>query len=156
MLSSAVKSSGMSAQVVQRGLVSRTGNQLLFEDEIPSPLTPTPATKGMITLGSGDNKMEISIDVVNGELTIHCEGGALNPIGKIVIENTSTAGEIQVKSAGNITVQADNPGTLSLKGAMGVTIDGGTGSVEIKGTAGVKADAGAGMLELKGSMVKLN
>jgi phage protein D len=156
MLSSAVKSSGMSAQIVQRGMTSRTGNQLLFEDEIPSPLAPTPPTKGVITLGDGDGKMQVTIDVVNGELTIHCEGGVMNPIGKIVIENTSTTGTIELKSAGDVTVQADNPGKLTLKGAMGVSIDGGTGQVEIKGTAGVKADAGAGMLELKGSMVKLN
>jgi hypothetical protein len=142
--------------VVKRGIVSRIGNQLTFEDEIPSPLTPSPPTTGKITLGDADGKLQLQFDTVNGELHIVCNGGVLNPIGKIVIEQKSTGGEITVNSAGNITVEAANPGQLTLKGAMGVTIDGGTGQVSVKGTAGVKVDGGAGLVELSGSMVKLN
>ena len=156
LLSSAVKSSGLSAQVVKRGIVSRTGNQLAFEDEIPSPLTPNPPTKSMITLGDADAKLQLTFDVVNGELKIVCDGGVLNPIGKISIEQKSTGGEITVKSAGDITIEAAAPGKLTLKGGMGIVLDGGTANVEIKGTAGVKVDGGAGLVELSGSMVKLN
>ena len=49
------------AQVVKRGIVSRIGNQLTFEDEIPSPLTPKPATKGKITLGDADAKVAADV-----------------------------------------------------------------------------------------------
>jgi hypothetical protein len=156
LLSSAVKSSGLSAQVVKRGIVSRIGNQLTFEDEIPSPLTPKPATKGTILLGDADGKMQLFIDTVNGELKIVCEGGTLNPIGKISIEQNAMGGEISVKSAGDITIEAAAPGKLTLKGGTGIVLDGGVANVEIKGTAGVKIDGGAGLVELSGSMVKLN
>ena len=61
-----------------------------------------------------------------------------------------------MKSAGDVTIEASAPGKLTLKGGMGVSIDGGTANVEIKGTAGVKLDGGAGLVELSGSMVKLN
>ena len=156
LLSSAVKSAGLSAQIVKRGMVSRIGNQLTFEDEIPSPLTPNPPTKGTILLGDADHKMEIFFDIVNGELKIVCDGGKMNPIGKISIEQKSNGGEITVKSAGNITIDAAAPGKLTLKGGTGIVLDGGTANVEIKGTAGVKVDGGAGLVELSGSMVKLN
>lgn len=156
LLASAVKSSGLSAQIVKRGIVSRTGNQLAFEDEIPSPLTPKPATTSKITLGDADAKLQITFDVVNGELNIVCNGGAMNPIGKISIEQKSSGGEISVKSAGNVTIEASAPGKLTLKGGTGVVIDGGTANVEVKGTAGVKLDGGGGLVELSGSMVKLN
>ncbi len=156
LLSTAVKPSGLAAQVVKRGIVSRTGNQLAFEDEIPSPLTPKPPTKSKITLGDADAKMQLTFDVVNGELHIVCDGGSMNPIGKIVIEQKSNGGEIQVNSAGNVTIEAKAPGKLTLKGGTGIVLDGGTANVEIKGTAGVKVDGGAGLVELSGSMVKLN
>lgn len=156
LLSTAVKSAGLSAQIVKRGIVSRTGNQLAFEDEIPSPLTPKPPTKSKITLGDANAKMQLTFDVVNGELHIVCDGGSMNPIGKIVIEQKSNGGEIQVNSAGNVTIEAKAPGKLTLKGGTGIVLDGGTANVEIKGTAGVKVDGGAGLVELSGSMVKLN
>ncbi len=156
LLSTAVKSAGLSAQVVKRGIVSRTGNQLAFEDEIPSPLTPKPPTKSKITLGDAAAKLQLTFDVVNGELRIVCDGGSMNPIGKIVIEQKSNGGEIQVNSAGNVTIEAKAPGKLTLKGGTGIVLDGGTANVEIKGTAGVKVDGGAGLVELSGSMVKLN
>jgi phage protein D len=156
LLSGAIKPAGLSAQVVKRGIVSRTGNQLAFEDEIPSPLTPNPPTKSTITLGDADAKLQLTFDVVNGELKIVCDGGVMNPIGKIVIEQTSTGGEIQINSAGDVTIEAKSPGKLTLKGGMGIVLDGGTANVEIKGTAGVKVDGGAGLVELSGSMVKLN
>ena len=156
LLSAAIKPAGLSGQVVKRGIVSRTGNQLTFEDEIPSPLTPNPPIKGTIVLGDADHKMEIFLDVVNGELKIVCNGGKMNPIGKISIEQKSQGGEITVKSAGNVTIEAAAPGKLTLKGGTGILLDGGTANVEIKGTAGVKVDGGAGLVELSGSMVKLN
>ena len=96
-----------------------------------SPLAPSPPTTGTILLGDADGKLQLFFDVVKGELHIVCDGGVLNPIGKIVIEQKSTGGEITVNSAGNITVEAANPGSLTLKGAMGVTIDGGTGQVSV-------------------------
>ena len=156
LLSGAIKAAGPTAQVVKRGIVSRIGNQLTFEDEIPSPLTPKPPTKGTITLGDADGKLQLFLDVAKGELHIVCNGGVINPIGKIVIEQKSQGGEISVKSAGNVTIEASAPGKLTLKGGTGVVLDGGTANVEIKGTAGVKVDGGAGLVELSGSMVKLN
>jgi hypothetical protein len=129
---------------------------LTFEDEIPSPLTPSPPTTGTIVLGDADGKLQLFIDTVNGELRIVCDGGVINPIGKISIEQKSNGGEITVKSAGDVTIEAAAPGKLTLKGGTGIVIDGGTANVQIKGTAGVKLDGGGGMVELSGSMVKLN
>lgn len=154
--SGAVKSSGVSAQVVKRGIVSRTGNQLTFEDEISSPLTPKPPTKGKITLGDADGKLQLVLDTVNGELKIVCGGGAINPIGKISIEQSAQGGEITVKSAGNVTVEASAPGTLTLKGGMGIELDGGGGQVEIKAGTGVKVDGGGGAVQVSGTAVTLN
>jgi phage protein D len=156
LLKTAVKSAGLSAQIVKRGIVSRTGNQLAFEDEIPSPLTPKPPSKSKITLGDADGKLQLTFDVVNGELHILCNGGSMSPVGKIVIEQKSNGGEIQINSAGNVTIEAKAPGKLTLKGGTGIVLDGGSANVEIKGTAGVKVDGGAGLVELSGSMVKLN
>ena len=68
-----------------------------------------------------------------------CDGGVMNPIGKISIEQKSNGGEITVKSAGNVTIEASAPGKLTLKGGTGIVLDGGTANVEIKGTAGVQA-----------------
>jgi phage protein D len=137
-LSGAVKAQGMSAQVVKHGIVSRLGNQIVFADDEPVPDSPPPAvTESSITISDKDGKMVILLDKKNGEIQILCD--SMTPPGKITIEQKGTGGEISIKAAGNVSIEAAAPGQLSLKGGMGVSIDG-----------------GSGMVELKGSMVKLN
>ena len=137
-LSGAVKAQGMSAAVVKRGIVSRFGNQIVFADDEPAPNSPVLAqTESSITISDKDGKLLVLLDKKNGEIQIVCD--SMTPPGKITIEQKGTGGEINIKAAGNISIEASAPGQLSLKGGTGVSIDG-----------------GAGMVELKGSMVKLN
>jgi phage protein D len=138
LLSSAVKVQGLTAQVVKHGLVSRLGNQIVFEDDEPMPDSPPPSvTASSITIGDKDSKLVILIDKKSGEIQITCD--STMPPGKITIEQKGTGGSISVKAAGDVSIEAAAPGKLSLKGGTGVSLDG-----------------GAGMVELKGSMVKLN
>jgi phage protein D len=138
MLSSAVKAQGLTAQVVKHGIVSRLGNQIVFEDDEPMPDSPPPSvTASSITIADKDKKVMVFLDKKSGEIQITCD--SMTPPGKITIEQKGTGGSISVKAAGDVTIEAAAPGKLTLKGGTGVSLDG-----------------GAGMVELKGSMVKLN
>ncbi len=138
LLSSAVKAQGLTAQVVKHGLVSRLGNQIVFDDDEPMPDSPPPSvTASSITIADKDKKVMVFIDKKSGEIQITCD--STMPPGKITIEQKGTGGSISVKAAGDVSIEAAAPGKLSLKGGTGVSVD-----------------AGAGMVELKGSMVKLN
>ena len=131
---SAVKSSGMSASVVKRGFVSGAGNRLLFEDELPPPLSPGPAIKSAFALETGDGSMGVAVDQTGGTVKITCS------------PTTATPGiEITCGPGGAIGIKAGAGGT--------VTIDGGQ-SLELKGqTIKIAADL---MVEVKGQQIKLN
>lgn len=135
-----------SGRVVKRGIVSRLGHKVLIDDDGDGRLPPT--TSG-ITIGNEDDTISIHLDDVGKKLVIVCDATTPSPAaieirqngvgGSILIEQAGQGGTIDVKGAGNVTVEAAAPGSLTLKGG-----------------AGVKIDGGAGMVELSGSMVKLN
>jgi phage protein D len=134
-LSSAVKATGMSAKVVQRGLVTPTGNRIVFDDdEMQHGVQMPPPSKSSITISDKDGKMMVVIDKANSKLQIVAEAGspAASP-ATITIEQKGVGGSISIKAAGNINIEAGASGQLSLKGGMGVSIDGGTGGVAVKG-----------------------
>ena len=135
-LTNAIKATAGSAKVVQRGLITPTGNRIVFDDDemqhgVPIP----PPTKSSITISDKDEKMMILIDKVNGAIHIVADAGPPTaPPASITIEQKGIGGSIEVKAAGNISIEADTTGQLTLKGGMGVTIDGGIGQVEVKGS----------------------
>jgi phage protein D len=131
---SAVKSSGMSASVVKRGFVSGAGNRLLFEDELPPPLSPGPPIKSAFALQTGDGSMGVAVDQTGGSVKITCAPTTATP-----------AVEITCGPGGSISIKAGAGGT--------VTIDGGQ-SLELKGQS-IKISADL-TVEVKGQQIKLN
>ena len=133
MVPEAVKTSGPLAQVVKHGIVSRLGNQIVFEDDEPMPDSPPPAvTASSITISDKEGKVKVVLDKKSGEITILCD--SMTPPGKINVEQKGTGGSISVTSAGDITIEAKAPGKLTLKGGLGVEITGGApGGVKIDG-----------------------
>ncbi len=130
LLSSAVAGSGPMAHVAQRGIVTPTGNRIIFDDD-QLPAAPLP-TKSAITISDKDGKMTIVVDKKNGEIQITAD--STMPPSKISIEQKGTGGQISVKAAGDVSIEAAAPGQLSLKGGAGVSIDAGPGLVEVKGS----------------------
>jgi uncharacterized protein involved in type VI secretion and phage assembly len=130
LLSTAVAGSGPMAHVAQRGIVTPTGNRIILDDD-QAPAAPAP-NKSAITISDKDGKMVIVVDKKNGAIQITADSTA--PPSKITIEQKGTGGEISVKAAGNVSVEAAAPGQLSLKGGAGVSIDAGQGMVEVKGS----------------------
>jgi uncharacterized protein involved in type VI secretion and phage assembly len=131
----AVKSTGMSASVVRRGFVSGAGNRLLFEDELPPPLSPGPPMKSAFALQTSDGSMGIAVDQTGGSLKITCE------------PTTATgAVEITCGPAGSITIKAGAGGS--------VTIDGGQ-NLELKAQQSIKITA-TQSVEVQAAQIKLN
>ncbi|MEV6718011.1 phage baseplate assembly protein V [Lentzea sp. NPDC051208] len=135
----AVMTSGATAAVVNRGLVSPAGNRLVFHDQMkPDPKAPPTASR--ITLGTKDAKLGLAVDQVAGTVTVTC-----NPAPP----NSSTA-------VGNLTVECGNAGTINIKtGANGtVNIDGGA-AVNVTSEMSLKVES-KGVVTVKGSQIKLN
>jgi phage protein D len=130
LLSTAVAGSGPMAHVAQRGIVTPTGNRIILDDD-QAPAAPVP-NKSAITISDKDGKMVIVVDKKNGAIQISADSTA--PPSKITIEQKGTGGEISVKAAGNVSIEAAAPGQLSLKGGAGVSIDAGQGMVEVTGS----------------------
>jgi uncharacterized protein involved in type VI secretion and phage assembly len=131
----AVKSNGMSASVVRRGFVSGAGNRLLFEDELPPPLSPGPPTKSAFALQTGDGSMGIAVDQTGGSLKITCE------------PTTATgAVEITCGPGGSISIKAGAGGSI--------TIDGGQ-NLELKAQQSIKITA-TQSVEVQAQQIKLN
>lgn len=129
LLSTAVAGSGAMSRVAQSGIVTQTGNRIVFDDD-QAPNAPKP-TKSAITLSDKAGKMMIMIDQKNGKITITAD--STTPAAQINIEQKGTGGSVSIKADGDVSVEAKAPGKLTLKGGAGVTIDGGTGNVTVSG-----------------------
>lgn len=113
----------------EKGVVTRTGLKLIFDDPEKSVTIETPAGRkftlndetGKITLTDGNHSVEITD-----------EGISLNSTGSI---NISAATELKLEAA-TLSVAANS-------------------SVSLGGSAGVEIESG-GVLTLKGSLVKIN
>jgi phage protein D len=135
-LANAIKATAGSAKVVQRGLITPTGNRIVFDDdEMQHGVAIPPPTKSSITISDKDEKMMILIDKANGAIHIVADAGPPSaPPASITIEQKGIGGSISVKADGNISIEAAATGQLTLKGGMGVTIDGGVGPIAVKGS----------------------
>ena len=107
---SAVKS-GRPASVVRRGLVTPSGNRLVFHDDGP-PSGGRPTASEVVLATAGD-KIAVILDQVSGALTIKCAPGS--PPGKLTIECDGTV-EIKAGASGTLTV--DGGSQLTLKGSV--------------------------------------
>ena len=130
----AVKSNGMSAQVVRRGFVSGAGNRLVFADELP-PAGGSPAIRSAFALQTGDEKMGVAVDQTAGSLKITCE-----PSG------ATAAVEITCGPGGSISIKAGSGGSI--------TIDGGS-TLELKAQQQIKISAQT-LVEISAQQIKLN
>ena len=137
----AVKRSGMTGQVVQRGFVTSSGNRLTFSDELPPPPAGGPPMTSAFALENADGSMGVAVDQTAGTVTITCE-----PSPPASQAATGTV-EIVCGPGGNITIRAGQGGT--------VTIDGGS-SLELTALNSIKIESKAGPVEIKGMPIKLN
>jgi phage protein D len=108
--SSAVKA-GRPASVVRRGLVTPSGNRLVFHDDGP-PSGGRP-TASEVVLGTSGDKIALVLDQVAGTLSLKCTPGG--PPGKLTIECDGTV-EIKAGASGSLTV--DGGSQLTLKGSV--------------------------------------
>jgi Rhs element Vgr protein len=114
----------------QKGLVTRSGMKLVFNDEAPSLSIETP------------NGNTIVIDDSNGSVAVNDENG-----NKL----TMSSGGITLESAKNITLKAS--GDLSLEG-INVSAKAST-AAKIEGSVGAALKS-SGTTEVKGSLVQIN
>ncbi|SCL35093.1 Uncharacterized conserved protein, implicated in type VI secretion and phage assembly [Micromonospora pallida] len=136
---SGVKSVGQTGSVIRRGLLSPSGNRLVFHDEVPPGGKGQPTAANLV-LGTKDDKLALTMDQVAGEVTLRC---APDKPGKLVIECTGqTAVEIKAGPGGSLTL--DGGTSLKLK-AKTVDIDG--TQINISGTAATA---------IKGKPIQLN
>ncbi|MFG1648162.1 phage baseplate assembly protein V [Amycolatopsis sp. NPDC049252] len=110
-----VATSGGTAAVVWRGIVSPNGNRLAFHDERTPGSSPTP-TKGEIVLGTAKGDVAIVIDQVKGTLKLVCKNG----------------GRIDVQAGKGAQVTIGGGADLSLTAEKSIKIES-KGPVEIKG-----------------------
>jgi uncharacterized protein involved in type VI secretion and phage assembly len=136
----AVKATGQAAAVVLRGFVSAAGNLLVFKDEIPPGDGGSPPTVSAITLGTGDGKLSLAIDQVAGTITLMCSPAA---------PNSKT-------TAGNLTIQCGDGGTINVTAGTGgtVNIDGGQ-NLNLKAQTSISIQS-SGEVTIKGSKIMLN
>jgi len=136
----AVKSTGQTAAVVLRGLVSSAGNRLVFNDEVPQGGASGPPSASLITLGTSDSKLSLVIDQVAGSITIQCEP---------TTPNSKT-------TQGTLNVVCGPGGTINIKAGEGgqVNVDGGA-QLDVKAQKSISIQT-SGELTLKGSKINLN
>jgi phage protein D len=137
----AVKTSGMTGQVVRRGIVTASGNRLVFSDELPPPPAGGPPLESAFALETGDGKLGIAVDQTAGTVKITCE-----PVPPASRAATGTV-EIVCGAGGDITIKAGQGGT--------VTIDGGS-SLELTALNSITIESKTGPVEIKGKPIKLN
>jgi phage protein D len=106
-----VATSGGTAAVVWRGIVSPNGNRLAFHDERTPGSSPTP-TKGEIVLGTAKGDVAVVIDQMKGTLTLVCKDG-----GKIDVQAGKGA-EVNIGGGGTLNLTADEAIKIECKGQV--------------------------------------
>ncbi|MEU8825018.1 VgrG-related protein [Streptomyces sp. NPDC048636] len=129
----AVETTGRSAEVVRRGIVSPAGNMLAFHDRMP-PTAGQPPTVSAITLGTKDASLGLAIDQVAGTVTLTCRPRPpdSNGAGRLHIDcGDGGAVDITAGAGGQVTI--DGGSSLSLRAQRSITVESG-GTVAIKGS----------------------
>ncbi len=120
----------------RRDFVSRTGHRLSFTEKV--------GESDGILLKTGNDKYILEMSNKATKLT-------LNADGTMEIEAKGAPGDIKIKAAGDLSIEARK---VSIKGQTGVEIDGGSGNVQIKGIQ-INAE-GTAAVAVKGANVSIN
>jgi phage protein D/phage baseplate assembly protein gpV len=132
-----IKAEGQTAQVAQRGIVSPSGNHLLFTDQVAEP--GSPPRDSTITLATGSGSIGVAIDQVAGTLTVSC--APRSPDSK------TEQGTIEINCPnGNVKISTGSAGTVAIDAGEKLDIKA-QGSISIQST---------GELQLKGAKITLN
>ena len=138
-----------SGQSIQWGIKSRTGHQILVnEDSGDDKNSVNIILQDGTYLHVGHDKIELfhknkkSIEVKTGDADFLMKDDNITIKGK----------DITIEATGNLTLKAT--GNIEAKATGSVKVEA-TASLELKGTAGAKVNTPA-ILELKGSMTKIN
>jgi phage baseplate assembly protein gpV len=136
----AIKVEGETGTVALRGFVSSAGNRLVFADQLPPGGASGPPTVSTVTLGTGDGKLSLAIDQVNGTITLSCSPAPPN----------------SKQAQGTISIQCGDAGTINIAAGSGgtVNIDGGA-SLNLKAQSSISVQSQA-EVAIKGSKITLS
>ncbi|WP_432012817.1 phage baseplate assembly protein V [Streptomyces cucumeris] len=128
----AVETTGRSAEVVRRGIVSPAGNMLAFHDRIP-PAAGQPPTASAIVLGTKDARLGLTIDQVAGTVTLTCRPQPPDSkgAGRLHID-CGDGGAVDITAGTGGRVSIDGGSSLSLRAQSSITLES-SGTVAIKG-----------------------
>jgi len=112
--------------VARRGFISASGNGLVFHDEMGED--PKPQVS-QIALGTGDGKLGLGIDLVQGSLELTCNPS--DPSGQLTIK-CGQAGTVNIVTGQGGTVTIDGGDSLTLKAATSITVQS-QGTVSVSG-----------------------
>jgi Rhs element Vgr protein len=114
----------------EKGLVTRSGMKLVFNDETPSLTIATP--KGNTIVIDDDDGSIVITDQTKNKITMNSDGIALE-----------SPGDIKVKATGDVSIEGVN---VNLKASAAATLEGSSG-------ANLKS---SGTTVVKGSLVQIN
>lgn len=137
---SPVQAQGETANVIWRGFVSASGNQLAFHDEMPPGSDGAPPKASDFVLGTKDGSLALKVDQTAGTISLTC---------KPAPPNSSAA-------SGQLTIECGDAGVVNIKAGEGgtVNVDGGA-QLNLKAQETVSISS-SGMVEIKGNPIKLN
>jgi uncharacterized protein involved in type VI secretion and phage assembly len=136
-----------SGAVTKRMIQSRTGHQILLDDDdTTGGITITDKAGNKVVLKAKDKTLAITSV---GDMTITSAGKLTIKANQNILIESETA-EVKMLAKTNMTLEATSQAKLS----SNITEVEGKGQVQVKGAAG-KVEM-SGLLELKGSLLKLN
>ena len=151
---------GQPASVIRRGLITPSGNRLMFHDEVP-PSGGQPTASRVVLSTKGD-KIGLEFDQVGATMKLTCKPGT-KP-GTVTIEcdgnvdiKAGPSGSMTLDGGSSLTLKAK---TVSVQGEVSTTVKGKTVTVEADASAAVKGKLvnveGVGPTAIKGKPLQLN
>lgn len=135
---------GQPASVIRRGIITPSGNRLLFHDDGP-PGGGQPTASRVVLSTKGD-KIGLEFDQVGGTMKLTCKPG-------------TKPGTLSIECDGNVEIKAGPSGSMTIDGGSSLTLKAKTVAVQgemstsVKGkTVAIEADVSA---DVKGKMVNV-
>ncbi|MFJ9605793.1 VgrG-related protein [Kitasatospora sp. NPDC101176] len=127
-----VEVKGKTARLARQGLVSPSGNRLVFIDNVPE--AGGKPTQSTVVLGTGRDELALTIDRTAKAVTLACRPEPGGPSGLIRIECAKN-GTVTIEAAkgGTVNVRSGSDGTVNIEGGRAVNVKGGSGSVSLEG-----------------------